>query len=170
MIRDNVCDEATNIEECLFDGGDCCLPKGKKDTTLCRDCTCMKTIDRDNLETSFKTLRVRIIQNDDDIQELVRRAAMVVEDVLDVEVCSTLCLEKSIDLLVNGWSFDAQTSSCSCLWLKSTECIENRAEIPTQSTYSVTTKSFVQMTKLIECSGLLQHFVKILHCLLTLFS
>ncbi len=38
MIRDGVCDEATNLEACNFDGGDCCLDN--KDITLCKQCSC----------------------------------------------------------------------------------------------------------------------------------
>ncbi len=38
MIRDGVCDEATNVERCLFDGGDCCL--GNKSVWNCNFCTC----------------------------------------------------------------------------------------------------------------------------------
>ncbi len=36
MLRDGVCDELTNNETCHYDGGDCCLDRDQKDTTLCR--------------------------------------------------------------------------------------------------------------------------------------
>ncbi len=36
MLRDGVCDEATNNEKCLYDGGDCCLSRGKKGESLCK--------------------------------------------------------------------------------------------------------------------------------------
>ena len=46
MIRDGVCDEITNTERCLYDGGDCC--KEDKSTELCNVCTCKKkTTDTD---------------------------------------------------------------------------------------------------------------------------
>ncbi len=37
-IGDKVCDDDTNFEKCLFDGGDCCLET--KSTPFCRDCMC----------------------------------------------------------------------------------------------------------------------------------
>ena len=36
MLRDGVCDEATNTEECFFDGGDCCT-----ENTAVWNCECM---------------------------------------------------------------------------------------------------------------------------------
>ncbi len=36
MLRDGVCDEATNTEKCHWDGGDCCLDISLKDETLCQ--------------------------------------------------------------------------------------------------------------------------------------
>ncbi len=36
MLRDGVCDELTNTALCHWDGGDCCLDKSIKDTTLCQ--------------------------------------------------------------------------------------------------------------------------------------
>ncbi len=39
MMRDGVCDEATNIEACLFDGGDCCTENVA--VWNCKRCDCM---------------------------------------------------------------------------------------------------------------------------------
>ncbi len=36
MLRDGVCDEATNNELCLWDGGDCCVDRSKKGTSFCK--------------------------------------------------------------------------------------------------------------------------------------
>ncbi len=36
MIRDGVCDEATNTEKCHWDGGDCCQDKFLADESLCK--------------------------------------------------------------------------------------------------------------------------------------
>ncbi len=35
MLRDGVCDDATNTKVCHWDGGDCCLDKFTKDTSYC---------------------------------------------------------------------------------------------------------------------------------------
>ncbi len=36
MLRDGVCDEATNNERCHYDGGDCCLDRSVKNSALCK--------------------------------------------------------------------------------------------------------------------------------------
>ncbi len=38
LLNDGVCDDVTNVKECLFDLGDCCLEN--KDRKFCLDCTC----------------------------------------------------------------------------------------------------------------------------------
>ncbi len=43
LLGDRVCDEVTNNERCLYDGGDCCL--SNKNTKYCQDCTCRKNSD-----------------------------------------------------------------------------------------------------------------------------
>ncbi len=39
MIGDGVCDEVTNNERCLFDGGDCCKEDKSMTTCLGKDNT-----------------------------------------------------------------------------------------------------------------------------------
>ena len=36
MLRDGVCDDATNNEKCHWDGGDCCADKSVKDDFFCK--------------------------------------------------------------------------------------------------------------------------------------
>ncbi len=36
MLRDGVCDEATNTQICHWDDGDCCLDQFIKDESLCQ--------------------------------------------------------------------------------------------------------------------------------------
>ncbi len=40
-IGDFTCDDSTNVPECLFDGGDCCIPDQNKNN--CANCTCHET-------------------------------------------------------------------------------------------------------------------------------
>ncbi len=57
MIGDGVCDEATNTEECLFDGNDCCLEN--KNTDLCQDCFCR--LEREHYSHGCSTLSNRFM-------------------------------------------------------------------------------------------------------------
>ncbi len=36
MLRDGICDEATNTELCHWDGGDCCQDKSTKTDVFCK--------------------------------------------------------------------------------------------------------------------------------------
>ncbi len=40
LIGDGDCNDVTNTERCLFDGGDCCKDRSKKTSDLCLDCNC----------------------------------------------------------------------------------------------------------------------------------
>ncbi len=43
MLRDGVCDDVTNVAQCLFDSGDCCLDTRFMDASLCLECMCKVT-------------------------------------------------------------------------------------------------------------------------------
>ena len=40
LVRDNVCHDITNNEECLYDGGDCCRPIAYRGLPGCIECKC----------------------------------------------------------------------------------------------------------------------------------
>ena len=40
LVRDNVCHDITNNEECLYDGGDCCRPVAYRGLPGCIECQC----------------------------------------------------------------------------------------------------------------------------------
>ncbi len=42
-IGDSYCDDAHNVEECMFDGGDCCQPEGTHYCAYCDECICHET-------------------------------------------------------------------------------------------------------------------------------
>ena len=153
MLRDGVCDEATNIEACFFDGGDCCLDRSKKDTTLCKTCTCKVTMDKDKLISTFKATKVMMFEDPVDFQGRVLATEKSVDDVLADEVCSAMCLDFSET--VNAWKYNGLATTCTCSWLKSTECfMDNDLKEVTLSNASsnLLIGSYVQMTKLLDCS------------------
>ncbi len=155
MLRDGVCDELTNTKLCLFDGGDCCLDKQKKDTTLCKICTCRLSVDIDELRDTFKNTQVMMMENPYDFQSLILRTEKSVNDVLSKDVCSTMCLE--FHDTVNGWKYDGSTNTCTCSWLKSTGCT-NELTLKDVNFFDELTpfmenfvQSFIQMTKTMDC-------------------
>ncbi len=155
MIRDGVCDEATNNERCLFDGGDCCLDVHKKETSLCRTCTCELLTQDDQLEKSFQELDVRQLKRAEDFSNLILTMSHLTTDVTSKGVCTTLCLIGDLADKVNGWSYDNVTRTCTCAWLESTECIqdvlsENKTLSPHEQSEEF--QAYIQMTKFLNCS------------------
>ncbi len=156
MLRDGVCDEVTNTEICLYDGGDCCLED--KDTSMCKVCTCRLRVDEKKIASQFKQLGVRQFKDPPAFNTMIGETLVVkVKDVLSDKVCSVLCLDKDKDATVNAWHFTI-TKTCRCAWIESTSCIEekdlqNSSEI--ESAPFSTMVAFVQMTKMIPCGNLI---------------
>ncbi len=126
MLRDGVCDEVANVAKCLYDGGDCC--KENKDKGLCRNCTCVLKIDHEDLVKKFKTLDIKPVEDVDKLQTAIDISSngwtVEVEDVLSVQVCTTLCLEhEEVDKL-NAWHYNVSDSKCKCGWVESNACPE----------------------------------------------
>ncbi len=87
MINDGVCDEATNIEKCLFDGDDCCIQDTDIDTTLCRDCICKLHVSQSDLMRKFKEHVVHIHL---DLENSAKdfKEVKVINNVANEEVCA----------------------------------------------------------------------------------
>ncbi len=157
MMRDGVCDEFTNKEECLFDGGDCCLDRSKIDTSMCRDCTCKTTVDHGNLQTIFKASEVMRLLDPLDFQRSILRTEKTVAEVLELEVCTAICLDSEMETMVNGWIYNAKTRTCTCSWLKSTVCIERNASFEIASFGDIDddsldgVQSYIQLAKVLDC-------------------
>ena len=155
MLRDGVCDETTNTELCLYDGGDCCLDREKKDTTLCQRCTCKVAFDERDLKDTLNTTDVMMFENPEDFESLILRTEKTVHDVLEIDVCSAMCLEYGDT--VNGWRYNEFTGTCTCAWLKSTDCLEDlpMKEVMqfsgTNAVTSVSVTSYIQMSKTLPC-------------------
>ncbi len=146
----------TNTELCVWDGGDCCLDRSKKDTTLCQTCTCKVSVDKVKLRDTFKNTQVMMLQDQNDFQRLILKTERTVVDVNSGDVCSALCLD--FPNTVNGWKFNNLTSTCTCSWLKSTECIEKMAIKDVNffddfdEDQAVNVAAYIQMNKTVSCS------------------
>ncbi len=159
MMRDGVCDELTNTPQCLWDGGDCCLGRTKKDTTMCKICTCRVTVDHEALSQTFIESKVMRFNDPSDFELAVLRTEKTVDDVLTLKECSTLCSDSSVTDVVNAWRYNAETSTCTCSWLKSTYCLDlSRAEeedydnglIDSYFDFNIVT-AFAQTGKILAC-------------------
>ncbi len=155
MLRDSVCDEATNTEMCLYDGGDCCLEL--KDRTLCSNCSCILTIKPEELRQQFLDLEIKPLSDPAKYPSVNKIAGVKVEDVVSGPVCATLCLDPERGDDINAWRYRASKQICQCSWIKSTACPKTIVDLDWTLT-SVTTltsdqdNAFVQLGKTIPCS------------------
>ncbi len=163
MLRDSVCDEATNNARCLFDGGNCCLEF--KDETLCKDCSCILPVEPLKIKSLFDQRQVKpLINNAKDYFDNVAigKWTVKVEDVVSSPVCATLCLDHTpkADYL-NAWLYDQQSLVCKCAWLEAASCPETYSHLdwtlPNGTNWRSELKlntAFVQLKKVIPCSKL----------------
>ncbi len=160
MLRDSVCDEATNNARCFFDGGDCCLEF--KDETLCKNCSCILAVDPGELLHQLDQLQVKPLINYpseylDDANN--GEWSILVDDVVSSPVCALLCLahtEKAEQM--NAWLYDRDSLTCRCTWLESRFCPDNFAQLDGSWTNSTNWRSelnkktaFLQLRKVIPC-------------------
>ena len=120
MLRDAVCDEATNIAVCLFDGGDCCLEF--KATHLCKNCSCIQTVDQDKLMDQFNSLGIRPLANPGKFSSVIQKDLIItVEDVISGPVCAVLCLDSEREAdSINSWEYRQSQKTCQCGWIEAT--------------------------------------------------
>ncbi len=156
-VGDGICDEEPNIEECAFDGGDCCLQY--KLAPLCRDnCDCNMTVDPDFIDRMLQETNVYIFDND--ISDMEILDSYSVEDVVSIEVCSMICLNSNRSLTVNSWTYNEANRKCSCEWLlRSENCVEEYPEgLKKVSELSVGKQSpesrFLMLSKILKCGKL----------------
>ncbi len=156
MMRDSVCDEGTNIELCLFDGGDCCLEG--KDTTLCQNCSCILSVDESQLEQDFDQLNIQPLVDPMKFFDVIGNWSVKVEDVVTGPVCSVLCLEPKKKDQINAWHYDKRERFCSCGWVESTRCPEDLVIMAEEkdldmSALSMTRQfdAFLQLGKTVPC-------------------
>ncbi len=151
MLRDLVCDELTNTAICLYDGGDCCLEL--KDTTLCKNCSCILEVEPEKLQQTFTDLDIKPLENIDDIESLVERWIVEVEDVVSGPVCAVLCLDHDKTDNVNVWQFSKQERLCRCGWIESNLCPAQLVNLDwtLDEMLALIHGAYLQMIKTIPC-------------------
>ncbi len=157
MLRDAVCDEATNAAVCLFDGGDCCLEF--KATHLCKNCSCILTVDSKKLIEQFKSLGIRPLKNPGEFKSVIQKDIdITVEDVISGPVCAVLCLDSEREAdSINSWEYRQSQKTCQCGWIEST-MYSNDLVIKDWTLTNVTANltmfnTFVQLNKTIPRSN-----------------
>ena len=147
LLRDSACDEATNNELCLYDGGDCCLEA--KITTHCKNCSCILKVDQNKLLGQFKELEVAVFKTNLDIDT---DWSVKVEDVISGYVCAVLCLDHDSKDQINTWRYNLNTRQCKCGWTESTKCPENLVQEASIDNL-LAEKSYVQLKKTVPCGN-----------------
>ncbi len=151
MLRDFVCDEATNNLECQFDGGDCCLEH--KDTSLCQNCDCILAVDQNWLDSQFMDLDIQPLLDSVQFDNVVDENVLTVKDVVSAHGCAMLCLQTDEAEGINAWSYKENLRVCHCSWIESASCPENVVkETNTEVNATDKIQAFVQLAKTIPCS------------------
>ncbi len=155
MLRDRVCDDESNTERCVFDGGDCCLEN--KDTSMCTSCKCELAVDQARLEQQYKELRVGQLREDVNFAKITVYGGLVTVDlVINEQVCAVLCLSHINADKLNAWYFKKNKKQCQCGWVESSTCIENNVLEKTSLEESSPFQreiGYVQMGKTVACGN-----------------
>ncbi len=161
MINDGVCDDVTNNKRCLYDGGDCCQAEK---SSFCQDCTCKLDIDIDDLTAELEALQVKALLNSDQIEDIIKAENVTVENVINIHVCSVICMEKS-HRYVNAWRYFTKSKTCECALVVSTHCLMPNfevisPEVVAKSWRLVESAAFVMTSQTLPC-GKLESFTQI---------
>ena len=151
MIRDGVCDEESNIEVCLYDGGDCCLEKKSK--RFCKVCTCLMAVNVEELKQKVTANEVKVFKNYSEFENLLTAVVKIVTEVNSSEVCALLCLDEKLDQISNSWLYKDADNQCWCTVVKSTFLGETSVSLLEFETYKNESLdnddiAFVQLLKL----------------------
>ncbi len=149
MLRDSVCDEATNNELCLYDGGDCCLEA--KITTNCNSCACILAVYPPKLRRQLKEMNVARFKSHVDVNTVVGDWSLMIEEVISDQVCAVLCMDNEMANQINTWHYNTKTRKCWCGWTESTKCPETL--VIASIDHSGIEQTFVQLKKTITCGN-----------------
>ncbi len=154
MLRDSICDETTNTELCRYDGGDCCLEI--KDTSLCRNCSCILDVNPDQLKQDFDDLLIKPVRKHTQLSD-ISHCIVTVQDVVSESVCAVLCLDHDMENSINTWRYHNNSKVCKCGWVDSMQCPESMVKaswelrkISSLQKYD----TFIQLKKTIPCGNL----------------
>ncbi len=184
MLNEGICDELTNHQRCIFDGGDCC--RQNKSTELCSVCTCKLNTAEEQLNDDYESLDVRVFHNMDTFTQQNIKIVATVEDVQSFQVCSRICMDADRYSLVddwkilmnrkasvwrkdvNAWMFRFDNRTCTCLTLLSASfCppMGNLSLVPAQDfVYEhgfLKGIVFLQMTRLPDCGKFPYSFIEV---------
>ena len=118
----------TNTQRCLYDGGDCCLED--KRMHLCKVCTCIKDVNKDDLNTKMIENNVKAIKSDYDLVTNFKVMKTVFE-VLSVDVCTVICFEamekdkQGIDG-INSWIYQRIKGNNTCFCTHFEDCYKDK--------------------------------------------
>ncbi len=135
MINDGVCDEAANNPMCLYDGGDCCLESKNKDALL----------------EDFERLDVRQFDRIGDYELVLTKRVKTVEDVVTLDVCSSLCLDLGEDQPVNAWKYNNETRVCECSMVSSDHFCSQSVTLSDELMKNGSELAYIQKAQLLEC-------------------
>ncbi len=153
MLRDGVCDEATNTRVCQFDGGDCC--QQIKVRTLCKNCSCILFIDQSKVEQQFIEFDIKPFKDPAKVDSAIEDWVTEVADVISAQVCAVLCLDHNQADNINAWRYNGIDNNCQCGWIRSSPCpmliIDPKWTFGKLSDLTFTKATFVQLEKIIPC-------------------
>ncbi len=152
MLRDSICDEVTNTEVCLYDGGDCCLEA--KIRTQCKDCSCKAVIEPEKILKQFKDLSIEPIKVNGEEQLLIDIKVANIEEVVSNVTCAVICLEHQKRNDINVWQYHAEIQLCRCGWMKSQYCPKLKV-LPGWKLGNIDamneSSSYIQLAKTVPC-------------------
>ncbi len=101
-----------NTQTCLYDGGDCCLPK--KVTLSCENCTCLFDFDLIEMKAAYREVTAGRYFFKPPFEFPDTVTVKKVTEVPDEDLCTMLCLDKNLTN-VNSWHYDLDNETCHCL-------------------------------------------------------
>ncbi len=158
LIRNSVCDEATNNDVCLFDGGDCCLEV--KDRRYCQDCSCIQKVESQKLQQQFRDLEIKPLKNPVDYGDIIVKDIVKVEEVVSNAVCAVLCLDHQKKDEINAWRYFENDQLCHCGLVAEFQCTSSFVNAnwhlndTLEDLNTTNNTAFIQLGKTVPCGEL----------------
>ncbi len=124
---DGICDDVINVEDCLFDGDDCC--RDGKIKANCVLCTCKMKFNEVNLAIQLKRDNVTRFTLQQGLEIPPEDITHQVTEVDNEQVCSLICMVRP---KVTSWHYGSGrnvSEVCTCITSeKLSACNQNRRE------------------------------------------